>query len=231
MTDEQAMVRLDDVQRSYRTPGGGRLVAVDVDALVVPPGGALAVVGPNGSGKTTLLHLVAGLLRPDRGTIHVSGHELGGWREHELDRFRARHIGYLLQGAPLIDGLSAWENVAAAMLFAGQRGRKARERAQGLLDRVGLGERAGHAPHALSGGERQRVALARALACDPPLILADEPLASLDEASTRSVADELERLRREEGKTVIVATHRVAELGSGWETLSLPPARVEGGEP
>jgi len=229
MTDADPAVQLEQVRRSYRTPDRQRLVAVEIEALTVPPGGGLAVVGPNGSGKTTLLHLVAGLLRPDAGTVRVAGKALGGLREHELDRFRARHVGYLVQGAPLLDGLSAWENVAVAMLFAGQGGGRARRRAEELLDRLGLLHRARHQPHALSGGERQRVALARALANDPALVLADEPTASLDADAARQVAGELDRLRGD-GKAVVVVTHQRDELGPDWEELALPPARVEAEE-
>jgi putative ABC transport system ATP-binding protein len=227
---EDPLVALEQVRRTFRTPDRQRLIAVDVPSLVVPGGELRVVVGPNGSGKTTLLHLVAGLLRPDSGTVRVDGQELGALSEPALDRFRATRIGYLLQGAPLLDGLAAWENVAAALLFAGQRGRAARDRAHSMLERVGVGHRAGHRPHALSGGERQRVALARALALDPPVILADEPLASLDGPSVEQVTAELRRLAHGEGKAVIVVTHRPDELGPDAQVLELPPARLDEGE-
>jgi putative ABC transport system ATP-binding protein len=207
-----AMVELHAVRRSFVRPGGGRVVALSIAELTVPRGSLCGLVGPNGSGKSTLLHLVSGLLRPDSGTIRVGGVDLRALTEPALDRFRARNVGYLLQGGQLMDCLTAEENVMAASLFAGLPGAGQRSRAEALLRQLGVQHRARHRPSTLSGGERQRVALARALVNEPPLLLADEPLASLDRAGAVAMATLLRSLVRERGLTVLVATHQPERL-------------------
>ena len=211
--------------RTFRPPGRGRrgaepIVALAVDRLIVARGHCLVVHGANGSGKTTLLHLIAGLLRPDSGVIAFAGTDLDSLGEAELDRFRARAVGYLLQGSPLLEGLSAEENLRAAMLFAGRQS-DARSRARALLDLVGMSHRARHRPRELSGGERQKVALARALVADPPLLLADEPFASLDPDATAEIAALLDRQVAEHGRTLLVVTHTADPLTSVSERLIL----------
>jgi putative ABC transport system ATP-binding protein len=207
-----AMVELHGVRRSFAGPGGGRVLALVLDELLVPRGSLCALVGPNGAGKSTLLHLVSGLLRPDVGTIRVGGVDLQGLKEPALDRFRARNVGYLLQGGQLMDWLSAEENVMAASLFAGVARAEHRRKARALLEQLGVQHRALHLPTALSGGERQRVALARALVNHPPLLLADEPLASLDRGGAAAMAELLGELAHEQGLTVLVATHQPERL-------------------
>ena len=219
------MVELRDVVRTFRPPGRKQrgaepIVALAVDRLVVARGQCLVVHGANGAGKTTLLHLVAGLLRPDEGTVAVAGTDLDDLSEARLDRFRSRTIGYLLQGAPLLEGLSAEENLLAAMLFAGRRS-GARARTHALLELVGMAHRARHRPRELSGGERQKVALARALVADPPLLLADEPLASLDPGAAEDIAGLLDRQVTEAGRTLVVVAHDVGPLTSMSQRLVL----------
>jgi putative ABC transport system ATP-binding protein len=214
------MVALTGVERGFPRPGGGRLVALTVDSLRVPRGVLWALTGPNGTGKTTLLHVVSGLLRPDRGTVMVGGFRLDGLPEATLDRFRARNVGYLLQGGQLMESLTAEENVMAAMLFAGQPAAAQRRRTGELLEELGVAHRARHLPSALSGGERQRVALARALANRPPLVLADEPLASLDPPTAERLCALFHRLVGE-GLTLLVASHEPDRLGpAGITTLN-----------
>ena len=225
---DSPFVQLRSVKRHYRAPGGGRLLALDLRELRLGRGERLAILGPNGAGKTTLLHLVAGLLRPDEGRVMVGGQDLSGLREPALDRFRARTIGYLLQGDQLIDGLTAQENIMAALLFAGKSRRQQRDMAQVLLARFGLQHRASHLPAALSGGERQRVALARALANDPPLILADEPTARLDTESASQLVQMLNDLCLKDGRTLMMVTHRPSEVAQGMRTIELrAPQREE----
>ena len=229
-TQADAMVVLDSVRKTFRLPSGEKLVAVELSHVRVDRGSRLAVVGPNGSGKTTLLHLISGLLRPDTGDVAIDGRNLGELCESGLDRFRATTVGYLLQGTHLIEGLTAQENVMSAMLFAGRKPAEQRDRSRELLDRYGVGHRARHRPHQMSGGERQRVALARALANDPPLILADEPMASLDRDSARTLASELTRLCAEEGRTLVAVTHHPERLDQGVEILRMIPAELAGEE-
>jgi putative ABC transport system ATP-binding protein len=216
------MVALIDVKRSFRAPGKKKIDALVLSGLRVERGARLVVTGANGSGKTTLLHLISGLLRPDSGHVVVDGQPLDQLKEPRLDRFRARTIGILLQGSGLLESLTAEENVMAAMLFAGRWPRREqRERAEELLGRFGVDHRARHLPAAMSGGERQRVALARALANDPPLILADEPTASLDTPSAKRLTAELVSFCGEEGRTLIAATHHPDLFGPGAEEFRL----------
>jgi putative ABC transport system ATP-binding protein len=209
---EQPIVRLQGVRKCFERPGGGQILALEIPMLELPRGGLHAVIGPNGSGKSTLLHLVAGLLRPDVGRLHVGGVELGTLREAQLDRFRAHNIGLLLQGGRLMESLSAEENLMAASMFAGRPRREQRERARGMLERLDIAHRARHLPSELSGGERQRVAMARALVNHPPLVLADEPFASLDQAGSASLTALFRGLVSEMGITLVVATHHPERL-------------------
>ncbi len=224
MTASRSVVALEGVRKSWRTPGGGEVKALDLDSLVVEQGARLAILGPNGAGKTTLLHVVAGLLRPDAGKVTVLGQRIDRLAEARMDCFRAAHMGYLLHGARLLEGLSAEENVMVALLFAGAPRRKQRERAVEMLERFGVAHRSRHRPHALSAGERQRVALARALANDPALILADEPTSSLDADAAATLVRDLDALCREDGRTLLMVTHHRGEVLEGMDVLRLEKA-------
>jgi putative ABC transport system ATP-binding protein len=151
--------------------------------------------------------MMAGLLRPDAGRVVVDGTDLGTLSDGDRDAFRSRRIGYLIQGDFFLDSLNVIENVMIGMTLAGMDAKGHGQRARMLLDRVGLGDRAFHSTSVLSGGEGVRLALARALAADPPLLLADEPTASLDSVNARRIADLLDSLARDEGRTLVVATH------------------------
>ncbi len=218
----EPMIELHSVRRTFRGPDKRSVVALQLDELILDRGEGLAVTGPNGSGKTTLLHLVAGLLRPQAGEVVVAGQDLSRLREHQLDRFRARHVGYLVQGGSLMESLSAVDNVALALMVGGCPARERRRRALERLERVGVAHRAAHRPGELSGGERQRVALARALANDPPLILADEPTAALDAEGAAAMVEILDQLRRRDGRTLVVVTHRPDEVPPGLREMRLP---------
>lgn len=225
------MIRVQKLRRTYRAPDGSTIEALNLAELQLSRGETLSVTGVNGSGKTTLLHVLSGLLRPDGGSVHVDGQDLARLREAQLDRFRARSVGYLLQGAHLMDCLTAQENVAAAMLFGGHPRRDQKRRTAELLERFGVAARASHLPGELSGGERQRVALARALANDPPLILADEPGANLDPAGEAWLAEELGALASDEDRTLVVVTHHPQRLGLPGRTLELTTGSKRGGTP
>jgi putative ABC transport system ATP-binding protein len=201
MSDASAIVCVDLV----KTYEEGRIRALNGMSLRVDSGELVAVVGPSGCGKSTLLHLVAALDRPDRGEIHVAGHDLA--HERNLDHYRARHVGMVFQLHNLLPTLNALENVQVPMFELGIRAAKRRERARRLLELVGLEERERSRPAQLSGGERQRVAVARALANEPSILLADEPTGSLDSEAGRGVLDLLERIRAESGTTLVLVTH------------------------
>jgi putative ABC transport system ATP-binding protein len=173
--------------------------------LVVAAGEAVGIVGPSGSGKTSLLMLLAGLERPTGGQLSVAGRDLGALDEDALARFRRDEVGIVFQAFHLVPTMTALENVAVPLEFAGRR--DAFERAAAALKEVGLGHRLEHYPGQLSGGEQQRVALARAVVAEPRLILADEPTGNLDRTTGAVVMDLLFGLRARLGTTLLLITH------------------------
>lgn len=174
--------------------------------MTIDAGTFQAIMGPSGSGKSTLLYLLGGLDRPTAGRIVVGGHALDQLDENALATYRRRFVGFIFQSFNLIPSLSAWENVAFPMRFAGISRRERQARAFALLERVGLGDRRQHKPTELSGGQQQRVAIARSLVNEPRLVLADEPTGNLDTASGQSIMDLLAELHSD-GRTVLVVTH------------------------
>ena len=173
--------------------------------LAIGAGEVVGVVGPSGSGKTSLLMLLAGLDRPTGGALTVAGHELAGMDEDALARFRRDEVGIVFQGFHLVPTMTALENVAIPLEFAGAA--DAFGRAEAALVAVGLGHRIGHYPGQLSGGEQQRVAVARAFVAQPRLILADEPTGNLDRATGAQVMELLFALRASHGTTLMLITH------------------------
>ena len=186
--------------------GGGLVRAVDEVDLDVAAGETVAMMGPSGCGKSTLLHLMGGLDRPTAGEIWLAGQSLGRLTERGLARLRRDAVGFVFQAFHLMDELTAVENVELPALLAGRSPRAARQRAAGLLERVGLADRAGFLPSALSGGQRQRVAIARALVADPLVVLADEPTGNLDSQATLEVLRLFENLHAS-GQTLVIVTH------------------------
>ena len=171
--------------------------------------------GPSGSGKTTLLSILGCVLSPTTGDVKIYGEQISGRKESELPRLRLSYIGFIFQGHNLIASFDAQENVALSMRMRGHSVRDANREAKRLLERVGLGDKLDRKPNELSGGQRQRVSIARALAGSPPIILADEPTASLDAETGMTVTLLLKDMAREAGHTVVVVTHdnRIYHLG------------------
>jgi putative ABC transport system ATP-binding protein len=174
--------------------------------LEIKPGEFIAIMGPSGSGKSTLMHLLGALDQPSEGSLQFGLEDISQWDEDRLAELRGKKMGFVFQSFQLVPALTALENVELPMIFQNTAKAKRRERAQNLLERVGLAERMHHTPAQLSGGEQQRVAIARALANDPEIILADEPTGNLDTESGEKILRLLKALN-EEGKTIVLVTH------------------------
>ncbi|SAI54353.1 ABC transporter ATP-binding protein [Bordetella ansorpii] len=183
---------------------GGELSILDGIEFSVANGSAVAITGSSGSGKSTLLGLLAGLDVPSTGSVRLAGQDLFSLDEDARARLRANHVGFVFQSFQLLPNLTALENVMLPLELAGQ---PAREPAQAMLERVGLGNRLHHYPRTLSGGEQQRVSLARAFVVRPELLFADEPTGSLDAATGETVIDLMFELHREQGATLVLVTH------------------------
>ena len=199
------MLVLKDVKKSFAAPAGSRLPVLEIADFCLGDGEQMALVGRSGCGKTTLLHVIAGISRPDAGSVKIDGMDLCLMTEAECDRFRAEHIGYVFQTFNLLPGFTALENVLLGMRFAG--GRTDSARAKKLLERVGVAHRLHHKPAMLSVGEQQRVAVARALANRPKLLLADEPTANVDTGHQKQVFELLRDTCREENVALLLVTH------------------------
>jgi putative ABC transport system ATP-binding protein len=218
-------VALDEAWRVYGS-GDGRVEAVRGVTHAFRAGRLHAVLGPSGSGKSTLLHLVAGLEKPSRGTVRIDGHDLAALDDAGLARLRRRGVGMVFQFFNLVPSLTVEENVLLPVMLDRKATRADRERLDGLLERLGLAARRGHRPEELSGGERQRAAIARAMLPSPPIVLADEPTGSLDQANGAHIVRILEDLARADGVCVIVVTHDAQVAARADEVLHLHDGRV-----
>jgi putative ABC transport system ATP-binding protein len=194
------------VKREYRL-GAEVVRALDGVTVEIARGEFVAVLGTSGSGKSTLLNLFGGLDRPTAGEIRYAGRSLSPLSAREMARYRLRRVGMIFQSFNLIPSMTAQQNVALALAFAGISRLERASQAERLLARVGLEARAGHRPAELSGGEQQRVAIARAIANAPEVLLADEPTGNLDSARAAEVLALLDEMRRREGRTIILVTH------------------------
>ena len=209
------------------TGPNGVVSALEDLSLTIAPGQMLAVRGPSGSGKTTLLLMLGGLLRPDSGSVVLDGRDLYKMGAEERAAFRAASIAFVFQQYHLMPYLSVLENVELPRLAIAGSG--SHDRARGLIERLGLTDRAGHLPSALSAGERQRVALARALFAQPKLILADEPTGNLDGDNAAIVLNALSEFAAS-GGMVLLATHDTRSGGHAHATLTLERGKVVGRE-
>lgn len=200
----EPVLRLEAVKKAYNAPEGGRVEVLDVERFEVARGEQVALRGSSGSGKTTLLHIIAGLIKPDAGAVHVAGTDVARLGEAQRDHWRAKHVGYIYQSFHLLQGFTALENIALAMKFGG---RVDLARAKSLLEQVGLGARLNYKPRQLSIGQQQRVAVARALANTPALVLADEPTGNLDREHADAALELILSLCKASGAALLLVSH------------------------
>ncbi len=206
MSDDAPVLQLADITRSYVTPAG-RLPVLEGVNLRVAAGEIVGLVAPSGAGKSTLLHIAGLLDRPDRGTVRIAGMACEKLDDRKRTGIRRAKIGFVYQFHHLLAEFSAIENAAMPLLIAGVARDQAMQRAQQLLDTLGVGARAAHRPAEMSGGEQQRVAIARAFANRPGLLLADEPTGNLDQETAGRVFDALLTLSENEKLAALIVTH------------------------
>ena len=202
----KAIVEVTDLRKTYSI-GRQKVQALDGVSLTIDEGEFVALVGPSGSGKSTLLQLMGGLDKPSKGQIVVDGADIGKMRDGRLSEFRSTTIGFVFQFFYLQPFLQLATNTEVPGMFAHEKRSTRRQRAMGLIDQVGLSDRARHRPREMSGGQMQRAAIARALLNRPKLLLADEPTGNLDSATGASIIELFEQIREERGTTIVMVTH------------------------
>lgn len=233
------IIQVRDLVKTYHT-GEVEVQALRGLSIDVPRGEMLAIMGPSGCGKTTFLNCVSGIDDVTSGTVLIEGTDLNSLNDDRKTEYRARRMGFIFQFYNLLPVLSAVENVELPLLVSGTAPGEARQRAQAMLERVGLGAWATHKPAQLSGGQRQRVTIARALVNDPAIIWADEPTGDLDSQTADDIMSLMQQLNREQGQTFVIVTHdpgiaqrchRIVHMRDGLieseETPEGAPARVE----
>ncbi len=223
-------LELDKARKVYGT-GEAQVVALDDVSLTVGDDEMMLLVGPSGSGKTTLLTVAGALLRPTSGSVRVGGTEITDLNDKELANFRRDQVGFVFQSVNLVPFLTAKENLLVVRQFGGSRiDGDAKDRADKLLDELGLGKRGDSMPAQLSGGQQQRVAIGRALMNDPSLVLVDEPTSSLDSELGKQVMDLLEREIKGRGVAAIIVTHDERVLNYGDRTVRIVDGALETAE-
>jgi putative ABC transport system ATP-binding protein len=222
------VVRLENVSKLYNL-GEVEVRALDDVSFSICKGDYVSIMGPSGSGKTTLLDVMTTMMKPTKGHIFIEGKETTKMSNAELASFRGKKIGFIFQTFNLLPKLSALENVIAPMWINGvPRGERV-PRAKTLLESVGLGDKLRNRPNQMSGGQKQRVAIARALALNPNIIVADEPTGNLDSKSGKLVMEIIDRLYKEEGKTVILVTHDESIGKKAKRQIALKDGKIEKG--
>ncbi len=222
-----SFIHVSGLSKSYAVGGARLTVLKDLD-LSLERGEMVAIVGASGVGKSTLLHVMGGLDAPDAGSVRIDQVELGRLSDEAVVAFRNQHVGFVFQFHHLLPEFSAVENAEMPLRIARKTAAECRERAAGLLERVGLAERLEHRPGMLSGGEQQRVAIARALVMQPTLLLADEPTGDLDEHTAENLHDLLQEMHREHGLTSVIATHNPKLAAACDRVLRLEEGRLRG---
>ena len=223
---KEYVVRTKDVIKEF-TMGDQTLQALKGVHLDIYRGEYISIMGPSGSGKSTLFNMVGGLDKPTSGTVFINDVDMAQLDAQELAYLRCRTIGYIFQSFNLIPVMTALENVVLPTIFAGMPQEEGIERGVELLEMVGLGGRLHHKPTELSGGQQQRVAIARSLANNPAIILADEPTGNLDLKTGKEIIDLLKRLNKEQGVTIISATHDLKMLDISDRIVWIRDGRID----
>ncbi|MDN0060243.1 ABC transporter ATP-binding protein [Mediterraneibacter glycyrrhizinilyticus] len=199
-------ITVKDLYKLYRV-GDSIVRALDGVSFEIHKGEFCAIVGTSGSGKSTLLNMLAGLEKPTKGEIVISGSHIEKMKEDELVRFRREHVGFIFQSFHLIGTMNALENVALPLMFRGDPAKERLRKADRMLSLMGLDRHKKHMPNQMSGGQQQRVGVARALVSDPDIIFADEPTGNLDSHTSEEVMRLMRRVVQNQGKTLVMVTH------------------------
>lgn len=202
-----SMIEMKQIVKRYYIGQPNELQILNEISLQVDEGQFVSIVGESGSGKSTLMNIIGALDRPTSGSYFLEGMDIANMRDVQLSNIRNRRIGFVFQNFYLIPRTSALKNVEIPMMYAGISRRERRERAEALLETVGMKDRMSHKPNELSGGQNQRVAIARAMSNNPAIILADEPTGALDSKTGHMVMDLFHKLHEENNKTIILITH------------------------
>ena len=223
--EREVVIEAQNLWKSYDL--GTQKVDILKDiSLQIFKGGFYSIMGPSGSGKSTLLYLLGGLDKPSQGSIKVNGKELMVMKDKDSSIMRRRDIGFVFQFYNLIPNLTVEENILLPILLDGQKVRKHKERLSEILEIVGLTERRKYTPRELSGGQQQRVAIARALMNNPDIILADEPIGNLDSKTVTEIMLLLQKINREEGKTIVQVTHSRESANYGTDLIMVKDGEI-----
>ncbi len=225
----EPIISIRDLAKTYQM-GATEVRALQSIDLDIHKNEYVALMGPSGSGKSTLMNLLGCLDTPSRGTYHLSSEDVSDMDDNELATIRNKRIGFVFQTFNLLPRLSALENVALPLVYAGYSKERRNDKARQVLENVGLGDRVTHKPNELSGGQRQRVAIARALVNDPAIILADEPTGNLDSKTSFEIMEIFKKLH-DQGNTIIVVTHEPEIAAHALRVVKLRDGLVESDTP
>lgn len=222
------LIELDNIIKTYHEGEENELEVLHSVGLTIREGEFISIVGESGSGKTTLMNIIGLLDRPNSGTYYLRGRDLGETSDNERSHIRNQEIGFVFQTYNLISRTTALSNVEVPMMYAGVPKRERIERAQWLLEKVGMKDRMNHRPEELSGGQKQRVAIARAIANSPAILLADEPTGALDSQTGRNIMDLFHELNEADHRTVVLITHSQSLSEETQRILTLLDGRITG---
>jgi putative ABC transport system ATP-binding protein len=219
------VIELRHVSKTFTDRAEPTVALIDIN-LTIENGEFIAIIGPSGSGKSTLMNVLGLLDTPSEGEFLLDGQQVSSYKDRDLAKLRLDKIGFVFQSFNLLPRLSVEQNVELPMVYNGLKRRMRHKRAAELLTLVGLGDRKSYKPNQISGGQTQRVAIARALANNPSLVLADEPTGNLDTKSSDAIINELRRLNRKHGTTIVIVTHNPEIAALTDRTVSIRDGRI-----